>query len=116
MSRQKRTSTALDKAKLRATSLSSVDETLDLNNGVTLVGYKAKIAETEAKLAAYNKMLSDLDALLNDLQKSEEELNTLSARMLAAVGVVYGKDSNEYEQAGGTRTSERARRSYTAPS
>ena len=27
--------------------------------------------------------------------------------MLAAVGVKYGKDSTEYEQAGGTRTSER---------
>jgi hypothetical protein len=28
--------------------------------------------------------------------------------MLAAVGVKYGKDSNEYEEAGGTRKSERA--------
>jgi hypothetical protein len=27
--------------------------------------------------------------------------------MLAAVGVKYGKDSSEYEKAGGTRTSER---------
>ena len=29
-----------------------------------------------------------------------------SSRMLAGVGVQYGKDSNEYEMAGGTRASE----------
>ncbi|MBK8431745.1 MAG: hypothetical protein IPL28_10845 [Chloroflexi bacterium] len=44
--------------------------------------------------------------MLNDFQAEEKGLNLLSARMLAAVGAIYGKDSNEYEQAGGKRASE----------
>ena len=47
-----------------------------------------------------------LGALLNDFQAEEKGLNLLSARMLAAVGAIYGKNSNEYEQAGGKRASE----------
>ncbi|HRQ37711.1 MAG TPA: hypothetical protein PLD25_07335 [Chloroflexota bacterium] len=35
--------------------------------------------------------------------------------MLAGVGVAYGKDSSQYEQAGGTRTSEIMRRPSTSP-
>ena len=54
-------------------------------------------------------MTVTLDGLLNALEADEKMLNTLSEKMLAAVGVKYGKDSDEYEQAGGTRTSERAK-------
>jgi hypothetical protein len=52
-------------------------------------------------------MLSDLDQFQNRLDTKEESLNTKSTRFLAAVGARYDKDSDEYEKAGGTRTSER---------
>ena len=55
----------------------------------------------------YNTKLSELDSLLNEIETDEGALDELSTRMLAAVGVKYGKDSDEYEQAGGTKTSDR---------
>ena len=112
MARTKRTSPAADKATTRAAALASISPTLDLGNGATLAAYQTAIAAIAApdtgKLAVYNAALSTLDAQLNDLQAAETALNILSERMLSAVGVKYGKDSNEYEQAGGTRSSERA--------
>jgi hypothetical protein len=111
MARRKRTSPAADKAVTRAAALSSISPTLDLGNGLTLAAYNATIAKINApntgQLAVYNASLSSLDAQLNNLQAAETSLNTLSESMLAAVGVKYGKDSNEYEEAGGTRKSER---------
>ena len=121
MARTKRTSPTADKATTRAAALTSISPTLDLGNGATLAAYQAAIAAIAApetgKLAVYNAALSTLDGLLNAMEADEKTLNTLSEKMLAAVGVKYGKDSDEYEQAGGTRTSERARptKKKTAP-
>ena len=120
MARSKRTSPAADKATTRAASLASISPTLDLGNGATLASYQAAIADIAApetgKLAVYNAALSTLDGKLNELEAAEKALNTLSEKMLSAVGVKYGKDSDEYEQAGGTRTSERApAKKKTAP-
>ncbi|MCI5194555.1 MAG: hypothetical protein D3915_15810 [Candidatus Electrothrix sp. AU1_5] len=41
----------------------------------------------------------------------EKELRDLSSLMLSGVKVKYGRDSNEYEMAGGTRLSDRKRKS-----
>ena len=107
MARRKRSSIAVDSAEPRAAALESIDPALDLGGGLTLVAYKAAITGTNAKLSAYNTKLSELDGLLNDLEKAEATLEDLSSRMLAGVGVRYGKNSDQYEKAGGTRTSER---------
>ncbi|HEX9783868.1 MAG TPA: hypothetical protein VGA56_14190 [Opitutaceae bacterium] len=53
--------------------------------------------------------LAQLYADANDLDAAERALRDASERMLAAVGVRFGKDSNEYEMAGGVRKSERRR-------
>jgi uncharacterized protein HemX len=97
----------VDNAETRAAALESIDPALDLGNNLTLGAYKAAIIATNTKLATYNTKLSEIDGILNDLEQSETTLDELSARMLAAVGVKYGKNSAEYEQAGGTRTAER---------
>jgi hypothetical protein len=111
MARIKRTSAAADKATTRAAALSSISPALDLGNGLTLAAYNLAIADIAAsntgKLALYNAALSTVDGQLNDLQAAEKALNTLGETMLTGVGVKYGKDSNEYEKAGGVRTSER---------
>ena len=65
------------------------------------------ITAANTKLSSYNTRLSELDGILNELETAESELDELSARMLAGVGVKYGKNSDEYEKAGGTRTDER---------
>jgi hypothetical protein len=43
--------------------------------------------------------------MLNDLQYIEAQLDELSVRVLTAVAAKYGKESDEYEKAGGTRAS-----------
>jgi hypothetical protein len=107
MARQKRKSAAVDFAENRANALNSIDAALDLGNGLTLADYKTKTAALKEKNDKYNSDLSLLDESLNVIQADERALDDLSTRMLAGVGTKYGKDSNEYEKAGGTRTSER---------
>lgn len=107
MARQKRKSAAVAFAENRANALNSIDPALDLGNGLTLVDYKKKTAVLKEKNDQYNSDLSTLDEALNNIQADERALDDLSARMLAGVGSKHGKDSNEYEKAGGTRTSER---------
>jgi hypothetical protein len=58
-------------------------------------------------LDSYNTKLSELDVVQNDLDAIELKLTETCSVMLSAVVVKYGKNSNEYEQAGGIRTSER---------
>lgn len=88
MAYKRRTSEAIKQAQVRAANLEAISPTLDLGNSLTLTG---------------------ADTALNTLKAKEKVLKTLTSRMLAAVGIVYGKDSDEYEQAGGTHTSEIAR-------
>ena len=106
MARQKKTSAVIEKAELRIASLKSIGNTLDFNGGLTVANYEAKVAEAKAMLEAYNTKLSELDGMLNAYQDKEQEVRSFSTRMLAAVAAAYGKESSEYEQAGGTRTSE----------
>lgn len=123
MGRPKRTSAAADKAVARATALAAISPTLDLGNGATLAAYSSAIKAINdpvtGKLAVYNATLSLADAQLNDLLVAEKQLNTFSETMLVGVGFKFGKDSNEYERAGGVRSSERkapVRKKKTAPS
>jgi hypothetical protein len=55
----------------------------------------------------YNTLLSTLDQSLNTLKADEKILNNWNERILNGVASKYGKDSSEYEQAGGVRKSER---------
>ncbi len=107
MSRLKRSSKDLEKAQQRANNLASIDIALDLGNDLTLVAYQKSIGELRAKLNHHNNLLSEIDALANDITAGEKALADLSERMLDGVGVKYGKDSNEYEMAGAVRKSER---------
>ena len=73
---------------------------------LSVMGLEARSESLHAKLERYNGLLAQADALLNELKADEKETRTYSGRVLAAIGALYGKDSSEYEMAGGTRTSE----------
>lgn len=109
MPKQKRSSPALEKAERRASALKSISQTLDLGSGLTLEGYQQDIEDLRDKIATYNESLSFCDRALSTVRDAEKQINILSERMLIAVAAVYGKDSYEYEMAGGTRKSERKR-------
>jgi hypothetical protein len=79
---------------------------LDLGHGNTLAAYDTEISAVQAKLDAYNQVLAAADNALNELQDAERALKKRSTTMLAGVGVAFGKDSSQYEMAGGTREGE----------
>lgn len=104
---KKQNSEPLEKAKVRAAALRSIDAALDLGNGRTLAAYEAAANETQNNLNDYNQLLSRVDEAYNKFLASEKELADWSEAMLIGVANKYGKNSNEYEMAGGTRKSER---------
>ena len=109
MARPKRNSTTLEAARQRLAGLKSITPAPDFGSALSLDQYEQEINAYSAKLDKYNEALSTLDGLQNELDTAETNLNDKSKRMLAAVGAHYGTDSDQYEKAGGTRSSERKR-------
>ena len=106
MGYKRRTSTALETAQTRRSNLAKLSPTLDLGHGNKLATYDSEITAVQAKLDAYNQILAAAYGALNDLQDAEKALKSRSTRMLAGVGAAFGKESSEYEMAGGTRVGE----------
>ena len=104
-----RESAELAAATKRMNGLTAIDPTgkLDLGNGYTIKSYQDQMNEVKAHLDTYNKTRKELDALKNTLDASEKQLSAKSSAILTAVGLKYTKDSSEYEQCGGIRSSER---------
>jgi uncharacterized protein YukE len=107
MARLKRTSSHLEVAKTRVASLKSISPTLDLGNGLTVDAYEASIENVDQKLDTYNTTLSNADSQLNSVDDAEKTLRDMSERMLTGVATKFGKDSDEYEKAGGVRKRDR---------
>ncbi len=113
---KKQNSSSLELAATRVAGLRSIDAALDLGNSLTLVAYAAKVEDAKAKLSAYNTLLSQVDEASNAFQAAERDLADLSDRMLAGVAARYGRNSDQYEMAGGTKKSERRRSATNKPS
>lgn len=99
-----------DKAKTRLAALTSIDPALDLGNGMVLSNFQKSVDGFTKLLGKYNAALSTVDDLYNQCNQSLLEVQDLSERMLAGVASKYGKNSSEYEMAGGTRKAERKKR------
>lgn len=91
----------------RLAGLKSIDADFDLGNDLTAAKFKAKIDAIYGVLEEYNSLLSEVDQKSNAFDVLEKELRDLNERYLLAVAVNFGKDSDEYEMAGGKRKSER---------
>ena len=109
MVRRKRNSTTLETARQRLAGLKSINPKPNFGPTLDLDQYEQEINDYSAKLDKYNETLTLLDNLQNDLEPAETNLREKNKRMLAATGALYGPNSNEYETAGGTRSSERKR-------
>ena len=103
MASRKRKSETVSNAETRADALENIDTKLDLGKGLTLKEYNDKIGETKETLNQYNALLSDADVARTRLETQERELRDLSERMLEGVSSQYGKNSAEYQKAGGKR-------------
>jgi hypothetical protein len=111
MARSQRTSRILEKAQLRAMKLKAIDAEMDFGRDRNMTTFTTKIEKLQAKLNHYNNLIELLDAAKNEIDESERELGDLSDEMLNGVSTRYGNDSREYEMAGGTRKSDRIRKS-----
>ena len=113
--RKKTISKKLQLAQKRLDGMKSIDPTLDLGNGVSVTAFEASMKTSTDGIGEYNTMLSQIDQKGNDVDSSIKATCDLGGRALKGVEFKYGKDSNEYEMMGGTRTSERKKPSKKAP-
>lgn len=107
MGRVKKSASHYDVAVTRQAGMKSISLTLDLGNGLTVAAYETAIIDFRQKLDEYNTSLSEADSRLNTVKETEKKLRDLSERMINGVASKYGKDSDEYEMAGGVRKSDR---------
>ena len=110
MARAKRSSTVLETARQRLAGLKSVKPAPDFGPNLKVADYEQEITDFSTKIDNYNGMLATLDSLQNEIEMDERNLRSKNVRMLAATEAHYGPDSSEYEQAGGTRTSDCSKR------
>ena len=109
MARRKRSSKVLEKADRRIASLRSINPDLNLGNGLTVDVYTTLITDMRDRLAAYNTVLSTVDKAYNDMLVIEQKLGDYSELLLLGVATKFGKNSDEYEMAGGIKKSDRKR-------
>lgn len=109
MARLKRSSTVLDTARKRLAGLKSITPKPNFGPGLDIDKYEQALNDFSTRVDKYNETVSMLDAMQNELDAAEADINEENKRMLAATGATYGENSNEYEQVGGTRTSDRKR-------
>ena len=114
MARQKKASTnILAKAQQRLLGMKAIDAKLNLGNGLTTDSFEKEIVAMRQKLAAYHALLAGADEISDELKTIDKRLSSLSGRVLSGVAAQYGRDSIEYEKAGGARLGERRRRRQT---
>ena len=110
MARLKRKSLILELFRQRLAGLKAIKSKPDFGPAVTIEAYEAQGKAVIDLLDDYNQSLVALDDKQNLLEAAEKELRTWNMRILAATGAHFGPDSSEYEAVGGTRQSERKRR------
>ncbi len=106
MAFKKRISPTLLKATTRTNNLAKINPTMELGS-LKLVALQAKVTAAQAALDHYNGLLTQADLASDQFDNLENELKDLNERMLTGVATEFGKDSPEYEAAGGVRKSER---------
>ncbi len=108
MARQKRGSRTLEKAQRRLASLISIDPKIVLDS-TSAQEYAKTIEALRQKIEAYNATLSTVDEMYHEITDGERSLADYSEQVLLGVAVRFGKNSNEYERAGGVRKRDRKR-------
>ena len=73
---------------------------------VTLASLQAKLADVRQKREQLETLRMQVAALSNDLEEGTNELASIRTRALSGFRAVFGPNSTQYEQAGGTRQSE----------
>ncbi|MCK9424603.1 MAG: hypothetical protein M0Q21_01035 [Ignavibacteriaceae bacterium] len=112
--REKTKSPVVEKAESRLNGMQVVDgkQEAPVNYGnsktpLTVAEMTAQIALVESKRGDYNRALKAADELSNDIDAEEKKLSEMSTKVLSGAVSEFGEDSDEYEQLGGTKKSDR---------
>ncbi|MCG8365810.1 MAG: hypothetical protein MJA27_21065 [Pseudanabaenales cyanobacterium] len=111
---KRKTSRTLAQAELRASGLTAIAPDIDFGGNRSLGILNQKIDLLRDKLNAYNTALTNVDTLRSEIKDLERSLGNLTEQMLIGVAFRFGKDSAEYQMAGGVRKRDRIRRSTMA--
>ncbi|MER3433216.1 MAG: hypothetical protein C4288_07265 [Leptolyngbya sp. ERB_1_1] len=111
MPRAQRTSRILEKGQLRLMRLKSIDPYMSFGSDRSLSTLAAQIEQLHTKLNGYNSTIAALDETKLEIDQMEKKMGDLLDQLLNGVSAQYGNDSHEYEMAGGTRKSDRVRKS-----
>jgi hypothetical protein len=111
MPRRKRSSRILEKAEFRVAGLKAIDPNINFDDTYNLQNLTQLIDKFQNTLDDYNAAIAMIDSSRKKLDEMEKTLGQVSDKMLVGVGFKYGKNSNEYELAGGVRDSDRIRKS-----
>ncbi|MBD2164153.1 hypothetical protein H6G04_07005 [Calothrix membranacea FACHB-236] len=111
MARKQRTSRILEKAQFRVTRMKAIDPNITFDDNCNLQNLTQLIQQFQTMLNEYNDAMAVIDSSRTKLDELEKSLSLISDKMLAGVGFKYGKDSSEYELAGGVKESDRIRKS-----
>lgn len=76
---------------------------------ITLAILQSKVADMRQKRNEIETLRTQLTALINELNAQAAELASINTRARSGFRATFGPDSSQYEQSGGTRTSERKR-------
>lgn len=108
MARQrKNASPEMNETEQKVSGMKSISSTLDLGNDVTVATGEALLATSRTAIDQYNSLLAQADEKLNEIIANNKKHRAFNKKVLPAVGLKYGTDSNEYEMVGGVRDSER---------
>jgi hypothetical protein len=112
--RKKRYSRSLEEAEVRASGLTAIDPNMDFGDERSLSNLNSLCDQLRDKFTEYNTHLTQVDTLRTEIKDLEKVISQVSSKMLVAVAFKYGKDSTEYQMAGGVRSQDRIRRSRLA--
>lgn len=84
-------------------------------SGVTLAQLQTMLAELRAQQAVTEDLRTRLTAAINATNERTTAITEIVTRARAGIRGFFGSDSTQYEQAGGTRRSERKTRSRKPP-
>jgi hypothetical protein len=103
MTRPTRNSAQINNTKNRLIGFTTIDPNLDLGNGLSVQKLSQLTSDLQAQLNEYNSTIVRLDQMGSQIHNLEKAIAHLSGKMLTAVGLTYGYDSEEYQMAGGKK-------------
>jgi hypothetical protein len=113
-------SKSLPKSRRRLAGLKYLTPNLDFGNGISIQGFALKIDLMQAKLDAHNALVTEFTekvvASRDEIRKLDESLSETAERMLNTVAVLYGRNSKEYELAGGVKRVRTGKKKKVTPS